>query len=1092
SVDGAVISEISTTVVPAYSTAIYTFNTGVDLSAFKQYNIKVWVEITGDSDNSNDTAQKTVTNLNCAVTYPYVQDFENDILLRDCWGLEASNTSTNNTVWNGAQGWGVFADRFKSGSNAFRFSSATLSDSYQQYLISPELSATSAVRLLRFYYQKTVTASERIVVGFSETTDDITAFTWKDTIYPPERNIWYEYLNYAVQQGVKYIAIQYTPEGNRSYLYIDFLSMEEIPAQDAAMEGIISPAVLGVDLTSSEDITVRIKNSGSNTLQPFTLSYAINNGTVVSETVSDTAIPSNAEYVYTFNTKADLSASGSYSVKAWITQAGDNININDTFTKEVNIVVCKVSFPYVQDFESELEVDNCLTAIAPNSANTMGVIDYSGFSGQNFYRFSAYNSTGGGYEQILVFQEFPTDKIKDISFYYRHQTNLEAGTGNFSTGYSTKTSSVSDFTWDDEVTQINIDWTRYSKENIPYNAKYIAIRFNPTVNGNRFWIDNVVIDGRNAVQKDLAVQDITYPLSNNSNLSASEYVTVTLKNFSNVEAVTAGSYKMYISVDNTVAAVEDGSLDLLSGEAATYTFATGIDLSEFTSYDIKVWAEIAGDEEPTNDTATKTVQNIDCIMSSFPYLFDFQALGVNFLDCWRLVMDEPNNANGASTGVYNDGGNYFWRFSSYSAPTGSENYFMSLISPTLASTAEDKIISFNYATSVQGYLDEEKFAAGYIAMGGEYVWLDTVSATNDDWLTYTNSIPGNAKNAVIRYLSEDEAYLYIDSIAIDVAVVVPVRDLRITAIDALPADIVLTEGEVVDIPVTISVRNDGDILLPFTAGFGYKVIRNSDDTVESVYEGCARSIAASDEFNYTFSDSISFGSAGVYTIYAWTEVENNLHNDTVRTETTVTVEALPVKDLRVTAISGLPTEIMLEAGQVFIVVPNITVRNDGDTLLPSEAGFSYRIFKNYQEINNVNEEYIYGIAAGSEFNYSFNSSVFFGDSGIYKVYAWAEVEGNLHNDTVEVEVTVTKTFNVDNEILPSTLEISVYPNPSNGHFTINAASGTTIEIINANGIVLDRKKVLGVSEFWLRTKGLYLLRFIDEKGRTSAQRLIVK
>jgi hypothetical protein len=945
---------------------------------------------------------------------------------------------------------------------------------------------------LRFYYQKTVTTAERMIVGFSKTTDNITAFAWRDTIYPTERNIWYEYLDYAVEQDVKYIAIQNAPEGNRGYLYIDVLSIEEIPAKDAAMEEIIYPDVLGIDLTSSEDITVRIKNYGSDPLQPFTLSYAVDNGAVVSESVSDTAIPSNGEYVYTFNQKVDLSASGSHSVKAWVTQAGDNININDTLTREMDVVVCKVSFPYVQNFESKLEVANCLTAVAPNASNTMELIDYNGFSGQNYYRFSAYNSTGGGYEQILIFPEFPANKIKDMSFYYRHQSVLEGGRGNFRVGYSTATSNVSDFTWYDEVTQQTTSWTLYSKEDIPYNAKYIAVRFNPTANGNRLWIDSVVINGRNAVQNDLSVQNITYPLSDNSNLSSSEYVTVTLRNFSNVEAAEAGSYKMYISVNENIVLAEDGTLELLPTETAVYTFATGIDLSDFTSYNIKVWAEIAGDEELTNDTAAKTVRNIDCIVYNFPYLFDFQEVGVNFLDCWRLVMDEPNNANGAHTQVSDEGGNYFWRFASYLAPGGSGLSAMSLISPALSATIEDKIISFNYKTSIQGYSDVEKFAAGYIAAGGEQVWFDTVSCTNDGWLTYENSIPGNAKNAVIRYLSKDEAYLFIDSIKIDVAVVIPVRDLRVTAMGALPASIEFMQGDMATVPVTVSVRNDGDILMPFTAGFGYKVVKNSNDVIESVYEGYSESIVVGSEFDYIFSDSVSFVSEGVYTVYAWVEVENNLHSDTVQAEITVTVQPLPVKDLRVTAISGLSEKIIIRTGEISVHAPIITVRNDGDSLLPSTVGFGYKVVKNSDSITSAHEYYIKGIAAGSEFNYIFNSYIFFGDSGAYKVYAWAEVDDNLHNDTVETEVTVEVTFTTDNGMLSSAPKASVYPNPSNGHFTVNVANGTIVEIINTNGIVLDRRTVSGVSEFWLRAKGLYLLRFIDEKGRTSTQRLVVK
>ncbi|MDR2556139.1 MAG: T9SS type A sorting domain-containing protein, partial [Bacteroidales bacterium] len=133
------------------------------------------------------------------------------------------------------------------------------------------------------------------------------------------------------------------------------------------------------------------------------------------------------------------------------------------------------------------------------------------------------------------------------------------------------------------------------------------------------------------------------------------------------------------------------------------------------------------------------------------------------------------------------------------------------------------------------------------------------------------------------------------------------------------------------------------------------------------------------------------------------------------------------------------------------------------------------------------------ITAKSEtFSFSFSGvdNISFGSEGIYNISAWAEVENNFHSDTIKAQINVTES--VRNENISVASKVTVYPNPSNGKFKVDANGRTTMEIVGFDGVVLGREVITGTSEFSLNAKGLYLLRFIDENGKKTTQKLIVR
>ncbi|HNW98326.1 MAG TPA: choice-of-anchor J domain-containing protein [Bacteroidales bacterium] len=104
---------------------------------------------------------------------------------------------------------------------------------------------------------------------------------------------------------------------------------------DASISSIISPSnETSCSLPSNANITVLIGNLGNTAISNISVSYQINSGTPVTETVTG-SIPPFGTLSHTFSTTEDLSAIGTYIIKSYSSMPGDFNILNDTTTKTV-------------------------------------------------------------------------------------------------------------------------------------------------------------------------------------------------------------------------------------------------------------------------------------------------------------------------------------------------------------------------------------------------------------------------------------------------------------------------------------------------------------------------------------------------------------------------------------------------------------------------------------------------------------------------------------------------------------------------------------------------------------------------------------
>ena len=147
-------------------------------------------------------------------TLPYTYGFENNDLAAEGW------TTVNESTANASE-FGITAAAKRTGDYGFRFSSYTSDSSYDQYLISPELSAASDV-VVQFYYKVTASyGTETFKVGYSTTDTDIASFTFGDEI-TTNSTTWTQSEEFFFPAGTKYVAIYYYSEYQYRLFVDDF------------------------------------------------------------------------------------------------------------------------------------------------------------------------------------------------------------------------------------------------------------------------------------------------------------------------------------------------------------------------------------------------------------------------------------------------------------------------------------------------------------------------------------------------------------------------------------------------------------------------------------------------------------------------------------------------------------------------------------------------------------------------------------------------------------------------------------------------------------------------------------------------------
>lgn len=172
--------------------------------------------------------------------------------------------------------------------------------------------------------------------------------------------------DYNFMSGYEYV---FTITNNGSE---DNCTMTSSQPTDLAITAITSPQ--HGYLTNEETVTVTIENRGLKDVSNFIASYRIDDGTPVSETVTDLIEPGKS-LQYSFKTKADLSVGKMYKITASVECDGDNDAANNSISANINHIHA-VPTPYYCGFDEDTDIGEW-NIIDANDDGTTWVIDLS-------------------------------------------------------------------------------------------------------------------------------------------------------------------------------------------------------------------------------------------------------------------------------------------------------------------------------------------------------------------------------------------------------------------------------------------------------------------------------------------------------------------------------------------------------------------------------------------------------------------------------------------------------------------------------------------------------------------------------------------
>jgi uncharacterized repeat protein (TIGR01451 family) len=310
-------------------------------------------------------------------SFPLVEDFEfeNECALDDQCGLPCPLSGEWQNADDGAvdldwtinagatptSGTGPLSDATlgtSSGKYAYTESSCSLGyPEKKASLLSPCLNVTSiGAPELSFSYHMfgdsmggiTVEASTNNCLSWTPLTtisgqqQTSSSAAWKNKVV----NI----IQYAGRSNLRLRIRGETGTSYRSDMAVDDLVIRAASCCDLAVKTIVSP-ISNCGLSSAETVTIELENFGSNNQTGFQVSYSIDGGPPVTETVTST-IAKGGTRSYSFNTKADLSAPGEHTISASVSLSGDTRSENDSLTATVVHVPTVAAYPYIEDFES--------------------------------------------------------------------------------------------------------------------------------------------------------------------------------------------------------------------------------------------------------------------------------------------------------------------------------------------------------------------------------------------------------------------------------------------------------------------------------------------------------------------------------------------------------------------------------------------------------------------------------------------------------------------------------------------------------------------------------------------------------------------
>ena len=393
----------------------------------------------------------------------------------------------------------------------------------------------------------------------------------------------------------------------------DNCTLSVVAPVDLAVVEITSPST-SMGLGASENVTVRVRNNGTDELQSYRLALTVDGSAVATETVNE-ALASGAENEYTFAAKANLSNGGKHTIKVEASVDGDADATNNAVEKSV--INLQALMPPVR---FDLSV--------PENMDYWTVVD-ANKDGKTW----AYSESDGG-----VVAPYSATLASDDYLVTLAPVAIPAGDAHFSLTYAGRSAyfaenlrvlygKTSDLSEMEVMGQINGFMTE-TPETKTFNftaeegeVYYFAVHACSDADMFGIILYDVAIDeGRYVAAPDLSVDRVVVPLSSTM-LSDAETISVEVSNRNDGEITEFGlSY-----IINGGSSVSQKFGTLAPGESKVVEFDEKADFSVEGIYEVSVVTDYVASEVPEengdNNTASASVRHY--APANVPFTVDF-------------------------------------------------------------------------------------------------------------------------------------------------------------------------------------------------------------------------------------------------------------------------------------------------------------------------------------------------------------------------------------------------------------------------------------------------------------------------------------
>ncbi|MGM0650347.1 MAG: T9SS type A sorting domain-containing protein [Bacteroidota bacterium] len=326
--------------------ATFTFSDPADISAEGEHVVQAYSLLAGDTNNTNDTAQITVLNIPVISTLPYEEGFETTDHYWTGTGSWARgipvDTNTINTAYEGDYVAGTNPEGYAEASESSTFASPCF-----------DFSGTGGISLSFAVWHEPSMLGDNM--GIEISVDGGATWSVLDDSWSGSSGEWvmknYNVLDFAGETNCR---IRFYFEGGylaAEGVAVDNILIEELPANDVAPIGLISPSS-SCGLSDSESVKVLLKNYGVDDQTDFDVSYSLDNGISWETETFTNDISYDEEVIFAFTTPVDMQNIDTYEVKVATGLVADENTANDTLEQTVVHSETITTFPYNEGFES--------------------------------------------------------------------------------------------------------------------------------------------------------------------------------------------------------------------------------------------------------------------------------------------------------------------------------------------------------------------------------------------------------------------------------------------------------------------------------------------------------------------------------------------------------------------------------------------------------------------------------------------------------------------------------------------------------------------------------------------------------------------